>query len=77
MNTSQTTLEWEANNVNHDPINLNMASFNLNEFHRHVYQDILRIVISDGRIDSAVTFTAFSWIILLVNYLPPSLRLFF
>ena len=50
MNTDQTTLEWGANNVCKGTVKLSMVNFNLKDFHRRLYPDFVRSVISDGRV---------------------------
>ena len=48
-----------ANNVNHGNVKLNMANFNFNDFYRRLHPDFVKIVISDGRIDSVAACSAF------------------
>ena len=67
MITNQTTLEYGANNVDHGNVSLNVANI-----YRSLYSYFVRIVILNGRIDSAATYTAIPKIILLVNCLPSS-----
>ena len=73
MKIDQTTLKWGANNVNHGNVYLNLANFSFNDFYRRLSTNFVRNAISDGWIDSAIAFTALLRIILLVNFLPPSL----
>ena len=51
--------------VKHGNLILNMAKCNFNDFYRRLFADLVRIVISDGRTDTATAFTAFLWLILL------------
>ena len=68
MNIDQKAPEWGVSNVKDDNLILNMANFNFKDFCMHLFSDIVRIIISDGRINSGTAITAFARLILFGKY---------
>ena len=73
MNTDQIALKLEPTNVKQGNLILNMINSSCNYFYRRLFTDFVRMVISDDRINSAITFIVFPMLILLVKCLLPSL----